>query len=106
MGSAGAAKARGETRSDGRFFRVPDLSGQRSATAAKANPVGKPTLIYLCVLRSLRLNGSGLLEARLQLPPAFHRLQHRDFIGVFDIAAGWDAGGDARNLESGTAKLA
>ena len=31
--------------------------------------------------------------ALLQLSPAFHRLLHGDFVGVFDVAAGWDAGG-------------
>ena len=31
----------------------------------------------------------------LQLPAPFHGFQHGDLVGIFDVAAGWDAGGDA-----------
>jgi hypothetical protein len=34
----------------------------------------------------------------LQFPPAFHRLLHGDLVGVFDVAADGNAGGDARHL--------
>ena len=35
---------------------------------------------------------------RLDLAAAFHGAGHGDFVGVFDVAAGWDAGGDPGDL--------
>src|ERR1700690_1711340 len=36
----------------------------------------------------------------LHIAPAFHRLEHGDFVGVFDIAANGNAHGDARHPQT------
>src|SRR5216684_4226124 len=45
-------------------------------------------------------------EGTLQLSSPLHRFEHRDFVGVLDVAAGGDAGGDAGHFKSGAAELA
>src|ERR1700733_5975469 len=41
----------------------------------------------------------------LQLPSPFHRLEHRDLVGIFNVAADRDAHGDARNFHTCTLEL-
>src|SRR5205085_5894262 len=50
--------------------------------------------------------GAGMRLIRSQFAAAFHRLLHRDFVGVFDVAAGGDTGSDARDLHRGGSRSA
>ena len=41
----------------------------------------------------------------LHIPAAFHRFQHGDLVGVFDVAADWDTHRDPRYLHARSLKL-
>src|SRR5271169_668622 len=43
--------------------------------------------------------------SNLQLPPSFHRLQHRNLIGIFDVAPDGNAHSDARHLHARALQL-
>ena len=45
------------------------------------------------------------MSQKLQLSPPFHRFQHGDLIGIFDVAADGDTHRDARDFHSGALEL-
>ena len=57
--------------------------------------------IYRPGERGRSLGGKFRKSDPLQFPTAFHRLLHGDLVGVLDVAAGGDSGGDARDFDLG-----
>ena len=46
-----------------------------------------------------------LIHRRSQLAPSFHGFQHGDLIGILNIAAGGNAGCNARDFKPGSPQL-
>jgi hypothetical protein len=77
-----------------------------TGTQRKQNPLMWSHVVLLFAETKFAFSETLCLGVNSEFPPAFHCFQHRDFIGVLDIATGRDAGGNARHFESGAAKLA
>src|SRR5260221_5895246 len=96
---------------------IPDNfkdSTQEPDVAANLSPLGCPQSVAQFAQEVVQASWSRDAYPRwgrsgnfpvLHIPAAFHRLQHSDFVGVFDVAAHWNAHRDARNFHADAFEL-